>query len=423
MTDSHSTSEFSKYLIRTSPSEIKLNKEDIFYRDKYNEIINYIKVLAADVEYAALNKHIKLKGTLLININSGTDIIDFIKLISNNYYLELIELNISEIYRSPDTFFNNFKEILGSIGTGLEIKKNLSKKIKEQEDGTIERDTNQNKKVILINQQLDFNKMFNGKNLLENFLYIYRNNAESVNFIERNLILIWINYNFKDIIEYSENIKHFFDLLIKIPLIKSVERETFLKDFLERNQSISFDISLIIKQTDNWEINDLKHLLRIAIFKHYLNTDLNEKSNEITDVIIKLIESGEVIPSYISQISEQEDLTLSKPELQELKEKDSVQIETKKNSIENKEKIIDQIKSESLSEFLVNQLYENAASKNYNELLIIIDKLNKREALEDNDRKLLAKYPFVLNDSPNIAQINLEKAKKRVDLIKRAFGK
>ena len=72
---------------------------------------------------------------------------------------------------------------------------------------------------------------------------------------------------------------------------------------------------------------------------------------------------------------------------------------------------------------VLNQLYENAASKNYSELLIIIDKLNKKEVLEDNERRLLAKYPFILNDSPNMALINLEKAKKRVDLIKRAFGK
>jgi hypothetical protein len=43
--------------------------------------------------------------------------------------------------------------------------------------------------------------------------------------------------------------------------------------------------------------------------------------------------------------------------------------------------------------------------------------------LEENDRLLLAKYPFILNYLPKTAQINLEKAKKRVDRIKQAFGK
>ena len=72
---------------------------------------------------------------------------------------------------------------------------------------------------------------------------------------------------------------------------------------------------------------------------------------------------------------------------------------------------------------MLNQLYENAAYKNYNELILIIDKIQKKEPLEENDRRLLANYPFILNDPPNKAQIHLEKAKKRVDSIKQAFGK
>ncbi len=37
--------EFSRYFTVLNPSEINVNKGDIFYRDKYNEIINYIKIL------------------------------------------------------------------------------------------------------------------------------------------------------------------------------------------------------------------------------------------------------------------------------------------------------------------------------------------------------------------------------------------
>ena len=40
--------EFSMYFKKISPKEIDINKEDIFYRDKYNEIINYIKVILTD---------------------------------------------------------------------------------------------------------------------------------------------------------------------------------------------------------------------------------------------------------------------------------------------------------------------------------------------------------------------------------------
>jgi len=54
--------------------------------------------------------------------------------------------------------------------------------------------------------------------------------------------------------------------------------------------------------------------------------------------------------------------------------------------------------------------------------VLIIDKLSKNEHLEEIERKILAKYAFILNDSPKMAQINLEKAKKRIDNLKRAFG-
>lgn len=81
-----------------------------------------------------------------------------------------------------------------------------------------------------------------------------------------------------------------------------------------------------------------------------------------------------------------------------------------------------EIKEERFTDFMLNQLYENAVSKNYSELVLIIDKLNKNEHLEEIERKILAKYAFVLNDSPKMAQINLEKAKKRIDNLKRAFG-
>ena len=49
--------------------------------------------------------------------------------------------------------------------------------------------------------------------------------------------------------------------------------------------------------------------------------------------------------------------------------------------------------------------------------------LNKEEKLGENDRKIISQYAFILNDSPKMAQIHLEKAKKRIDNLKRAFGK
>ncbi|GAJ12895.1 unnamed protein product, partial [marine sediment metagenome] len=54
-------------------------------------------------------------------------------------------------------------------------------------------------------------------------------------------------------------------------------------------------------------------------------------------------------------------------------------------AVNKSSEVLNQIKEERFSEFMLNQLYENAVSKNYSELLLIIDKLNKQERLEEND--------------------------------------
>ncbi len=412
--------EYSKYFTLLSPTEININKEDIFYRDKYNEIINYIKMILTNSLDLEVYKYVDPKGALLINISPGTDIIDYIKLICSNYYLELIELNNSEIMKSSDEFYDNFNKILESfienkeLGMGKEEKTDKVK-LKEDEEKT--------KKLILINQNYNLNKIFNSRSLLSKFtnsqLYDYKN----INFINSDLIILWLNYDYEEIEEISENLFKNFDLFLKIPILNKIERETVLRDFSENNQSISFDINTVVNYTENWEVADIRQLLKIGIFKHFLNADLNEISNEITDILINMIESGEYIPAKTIKKPQVQDYKNEEQNYQRNEKKNLIVNEIRDNEIIDKDTLINEIKSQNVSEFMLEQLYENAASKNYNELILIIDKLIKKEPLEENDRKIIAKYPFILNDSPNRAQINLEKAKKRIDLMKQAFGK
>jgi len=412
--------EFSRYFTVLNLSEININKGDIFYRDKYNEIINYIKILLTNSMDIEVYKYIEPKGALLLNISPRTDVIDYIKLICSNYYLEFIELNNSEIIKTPDEFYDNFNKILESfielkeLGIGKEEKTD-----KEKSKG----DEDNKKRLLLINQNYNLNKIFNNRSLLSKFtnnqLYDYKN----INFINSNLIILWLNYDYEEIEEVSENLFKNFDLFLKIPILNKVERETVLRNFSESNQSISFDINTVVNYTENWEVADIRQLLKNGIFKHFLNADLNEISNEITDILINMIENGEYIPAKtinkeLVQESENEEQNYHHNERKNL-----MVNEIRENEIIDKDIIINEIKSQNVSEFMLEQLYENAASKNYTELILIIDKLNKKESLEENDRKIISKYPFILNDSPNRAQLNLEKAKKRIDLLHQAFGK
>ena len=109
---------FSRYYRLITPNEIDIDREDIFYRDKYNDIINYLKIMLTNHEESIVqsyNKFIQPKGAILINIKSGTDIGDYLKLISKNYYLNFYELNQEEIIKAPEEFIHNFTSILESL--------------------------------------------------------------------------------------------------------------------------------------------------------------------------------------------------------------------------------------------------------------------------------------------------------------------
>ncbi|TFG30500.1 MAG: hypothetical protein EU532_00920 [Promethearchaeota archaeon] len=425
MTELESNKKFLRFFRKFLPSEIHIDKNNIFYRDKYNEIINYMKLVIANSQDLELYQYVKPKGAILIHLNPGTDVVDFFKLISSNYYLEFFELNNNEILKTPEEFFNTFDAFIDYFNKPEQemLVEKQSRNVKEKSSKKTDENKSNFKRLILIDQKPRLRKLFKKRSLLNNFINLFQTENRAMDFINSNSILIWLNYNYKELVENAENISEIFDLFIKIPMLNKIERETFLKDFSEKNPKIVFDINEVLNYTENWEVNDLKQVLKMGIFRHFLNSDLNDISNEITDTLINLIESGEFVLSNTPNIPEMENSIEFKQDLYNNKRKTAEKIENQKASMEKIDDYIGQIREEGISEFMLNQLYENAASKNYSELLIIIDKLNKKEPLEDHDRKLLAKYPFILNDSPNMAQINLEKAKKRIDLIKRAFGK
>jgi hypothetical protein len=424
MEDIDNDIEFSKYYRLITPNEIDIDREDIFYRDKYNDIINYLKIMLTNHEESIVqsyNKFIQPKGAILINIKSGTDIDDYLKLISKNYYLNFYELNQEEIIKAPEVFIHNFTSIFKSLVQIKDINKEEMNKSSEIPQKSVDKtENNRIKGILMINQEDFSNIKLKERNFLEYFIISFKNKKE---LLKNGLILVWINNNIKEIEINSSSIFEVFDLFIKIPLLDKIERETILRNFSEKNPKIVFDIKTLVDFTDNWEIKDINQLLKVGIFKHFLNSELNDSSNEITDGLISLIESGEFIPSIAHEEANLDLLNNHVSKNQNSLNKKFVKGEETSISVNESSEVFNQIKEERFSEFMLNQLYENAVSKNYSELLLIIDKLNKQELLEENDRKLLSKYAFILNDSPKMAQINLEKAKKRIDNLKRAFGK
>jgi len=414
---------FSKYYRLITPNEIDIDREEIFYREKYNDIINYLKIILTNDEESDIQRYTKFirpNGAILIKVNPGTDIVDYLKLISKNYYLNFFELNHEEIVKTPDEFTSNFINILDSIIEPPEkIVENLAKDKEVPQSNEHDPGQSKIKGLLVIDQQKFSSINLNGKNLLELFMVSYKNRA---NLVKDGIIVIWINNTMKEIKNGSQLIFDVFDLFIKVPILDKVERETIFRAFSEKNPKIVFDIKTLVNYTATWEIKDLIRLLRIGIFKHFLKSELNESSNEITDGLVNLIESGEYIPTIPENnrnIENSDSDFYKSDEISKNNFMNERHLESKNIYDQN---LSSEIKEERFTDFMLNQLYENAASKNYGELVLIIDRLNKNEHLEEIERKILAKYAFILNDSPKMAQINLEKAKKRIDNLKRAFG-
>ena len=416
-----------KYFKIVDPSEIEISEDNIFYRDEYKEIIEYLKLLLTESEDLEIYNFIKPKGALLINIFPGTDLIDYLKLISCNYYINLVQLKESEIRNNPTDFFDNLIVILNNFDK-LIAEKIQSQEIQSEKKQEKVEQLQKKKKLFIINQKRAYRDIFEGKNLLMELLTHYQEEEHLNSLLNNNFVLIWINYDYNEIIDYEGELFKIFDYFIRIPRLNKLDRQEVLRKFMEKNPEIVFELNAIVEKTNEWEVKEIKQLIKIAILKHYLNSELTTTSNEITDSIIQIIENGEYIPAYKKQaLSQKKGSKFRKMKKTEeiLGEKpiydEEGHVEISSNI--NIKEILDEIKEKNYSKFMLEQLYQNAASENFNELVIIIDKLDKNEPLEDNDRKILAEYPFILNDNPSRAQINLEKAKKRIDTIKKSFGK
>ena len=393
---------FSQYISVSSPSEIDISKEQIFFRKKYNEIINYLKIMMTTDDDELVKQYIYPKGALLIKIRAGTDINDLFRFIAKNYNINFIEFDYEIIIKDLNKFYDLFNDIIEWT-----LVKNNSENINQNES-----DHSNKIKNLIVFEQSDVLTP-NNDNLMKHFLSHFLKKPINYSFLDQGSIFIWLSHNLKEINSNSSNIFELFDLFIKVSTLSTEERFTFLSSISEKYPKIVFEINKLVEITNDWEVKDLKQLLKLAIFKHYLNSDLNDVSNEVSHILQDLIDSEEFIPtvkSFTSKKSINEETQLSHK---------NKEWEPQNGPIND---LILKIRKEDSSKFLLDQLYEEAASQNYAELIIILDKLEKEEKLESGELQLLSKYNFILHDNPKKAQIFLEKAKKRIEQIKQAFG-
>ena len=420
-----------EYLIIKNPLDLQIERKDIFYRESYSEIIDYIKFLLSYEAVSSETKIKKIKGSILIDAPYGSDILGYIKLIAKTFTLKFVKLNFPEIRKSPNDFILNFPNIFDNLAKIYREAKKVEQEVKEK-DKTIERAL----KFIFIveNQQELFQRTQKDIHfdLFEHLYYELKNKMENINFIENGIIFIGINHQENTLCQASFKL---FDFYLKIPTITENERIIILEKISEEiSANQTFNVGRIASLTEGWEVSDIRELIKIAYLRNVAKLD--DSVSDITELTEKIIDKGEFIPSYLISLnfiqnklgtfqtsinsSIHQSINQNRKFNREVSKEEHIKIPELESQLRTE---IEKIRSQRISNFMVQQLYEDAASENYTELLVILDKMKKKEPLEEYDRKLLAEYSFILNDPPNIALILLEKAKKRIDNIKKAFGK
>ncbi len=420
-----------EYLIIKNPLDLQIERKDIFYRESYSEIIDYIKFLLSYEAVSSETKIKKIKGSILIDAPYGSDILGYIKLIAKTFTLKFVKLNFPEIRKSPNDFILNFPNIFDNLAKIYREAKKVEQEVKEK-NKTIERAL----KFIFVveNQQELFQRTQKDIHfdLFEHLYYELKNKMENINFIENGIIFIGINHQENTLCQASFKL---FDFYLKIPTITENERIIILGKISEEiSPNQTFNVGRIASLTEGWEVSDIRELIKIAYLRNVAKLD--DSVSDITELTEKIIDKGEFIPSYLISLnfiqnklgtfqtsinsSIHQSINQNIKFNREVSKEEHIKIPELESQLRTE---IEKIRSQRISNFMVQQLYEDAASENYTELLVILDKMKKKEPLEEYDRKLLAEYSFILNDPPNIALILLEKAKKRIDNIKKAFGK
>lgn len=202
---------------------------------------------------------------------------------------------------------------------------------------------------------------------------------------------------------------------------KPVEQgsEQINKNKKENNAEIQKDLQSP-KDSSTIEVNNQPNpILKIEYLIPFTIEIFEEiiKKKEITPLHeflnINLISTGQVYNNINSKIT-----SFTAPKIQSNKEQDNI----------NEGKVAKQdfpdmtlIRGSNINElnsFTTNQLYQFAASNNFEDLIKVIEKLDQGKTLDEFDRKLLADYSFILRDKPKTALSKLTNAKNRVDKLK-----
>ncbi|MBN2157347.1 MAG: hypothetical protein JW776_14980 [Candidatus Lokiarchaeota archaeon] len=246
--------------------------------------------------------------------------------------------------------------------------------------------------------------------------------------------------------DIPQEIIEYLDIVFTIPYPTKIQRIEIFERLLENLAIHTVDITYLSELTeDSWNVNDLKRLVDIAFiqwkilnyteFKAQLEREKDEEqveqetepsSDSNRTLLTKIPLTGEIFAELIknnqirplSSYNSYKDFTNSK--IPQVGKNDRETHPLNDGSFQSNS--VTSFKGLGLAEldsFTSSQLYQYAAATKFEELTLILEKIDQARKLDDLDRTILADYAFILKDAPNRALLKLTNAKKTIDRIQK----
>ncbi|MHA1646841.1 MAG: hypothetical protein ACTSVU_08460 [Promethearchaeota archaeon] len=222
------------------------------------------------------------------------------------------------------------------------------------------------------------------------------------------------------IMEAFKTYQKHLDLSFNIAFPRLQDRTSFLYSLLKYTENLAptIEIEPIARLMDNWNLQSIMEFAKYA--KNIYSSQKNFKKQAMkfmdTAYFIDLLENDDfwiINNSQIPLISRENSLQSQffNSSIKSSKYNRNFSINRKQKSPNS------EIESLFLPRNFQQQLYQQAASSNFNILCTTLDKMSKGLTLQPFERNTLSEYPFLLKEDPTNALQKLNKAKMRIEKI------
>ena len=220
---------------------------------------------------------------------------------------------------------------------------------------------------------------------------------------EKTLLLINNDGNY-----YANLFNDLFDYELTVPLPSESDRKQIFDVFKDSNLKYAYEATILASATHLWSLWDIKKLVTNAIHRFSLGLCRYDTIN--SDYMLSIINNEKILPKKSIK-------------LRGLKIGEGT-MESKETNVYSSSDATtySEIKS-SISDSLADQLYQEAAYKEFDNLSKIIQDMIATKPLNQEDYKIISNYAFILNDDPKKALSKLNQAKTRVDRIRKLKDK